>query len=81
MMKMKSLLARAGISTVAAVSTAAVSLQAHAAYTIPTAATDAFDDVLSAWTTFEAKIWLIAVPVTIGFIVLKLFKKGANKAT
>jgi hypothetical protein len=84
MKKIRSLLKRAkgGIVTTGAIAgSALISAQAHAAFAVPAAVTTAFDDLGDAWTTIEGKMWVVAVPVVIGFILLKWFKRGSNKAT
>lgn len=52
---------------------------AHA--TLPTAATGAFntlkDDVLS----LVDLAWVAAVPITVAFIILRMFKRAASSAT
>lgn len=55
--------------------------QAHAAFTAPTAAATAWSDMGEAWTWVETNIWTVAVPIVVGFFILKLFKKGANKVS
>lgn len=52
---------------------------AHAAFTMPTAATEVFADMDAAWTAIEGLIWPVLGAVTIGFFVIRMFKKGANK--
>lgn len=52
---------------------------AFAVYTLPTPVTTAFTDMGTAWTAIEAQIWPILAVVVIGFFVIKMFKKGANK--
>ena len=52
---------------------------AHAA--LPQAAADAFTSLGTYVTDMLTSTWGIAVPLTVGFIGIKLFKKGANKAT
>lgn len=61
------------------VSTIVVASSAQAAYVMPTAITTAFADMSAAWTAIEAEIWPILAVVVIGFFVIKMFKKGANK--
>lgn len=55
------------------------SSSAFAVYTLPTAVTTAFTDMGDAWGLIEAQIWPILAIVVIGFFVIKMFKKGANK--
>lgn len=57
----------------------AVSVAASAAYTLPTPVTTAFTDMNDAWEAIEAQIWPILAVVVIGFFVIRMFKKGANK--
>ncbi|ALR95601.1 major coat protein [Vibrio alginolyticus] len=52
---------------------------AHAA--LPEQAAQAFADLSTFVTDMLASTWTIAVPLTVGFIGIKLFKKGASKAT
>ncbi|HHX8536076.1 TPA: major coat protein [Vibrio alginolyticus] len=48
---------------------------------LPEEATQAFSTLASYVTEMLTSTWGIAVPMTVGFIGIKLFKKGANKAT
>lgn len=64
--------------------TLAVALMAS--FTAPVFAVDsgaaaALDTILAEATALLAKGWLIIVPLTVGFIGFKLFKKVSNKAT
>lgn len=52
---------------------------ANAAYTMPTAATAVFANMDSAYSQIEALIWPVLGAVTIGFFVIRMFKKGASK--
>ncbi|MFH0276595.1 major coat protein [Vibrio alginolyticus] len=52
---------------------------AHAA--LPEQAAQAFTSLGTFVTDMLTSTWGIAVPLTVGFIGIKLFKKGANKAT
>jgi hypothetical protein len=52
---------------------------AHAA--IPAAATTAMSELTADATTIMDWMWGVAILVTFGFILLKLVKKGGNKAT
>jgi polysaccharide deacetylase 2 family uncharacterized protein YibQ len=61
-----------GVSLVAATS-------ASAAYTLPAPVTAAFTAMGEAWAAIEAQLWPILTVVVIGFFVVKMFKKGANK--
>lgn len=54
---------------------------AHAAYTPPTAATAAWTEMGEAWDWVETNMWTVAVPIVVGFFILKLFKKGSNKVS
>ena len=56
-----------------------VSASSFAAYTLPTTATAAFADMGDAWTAIESQLWIIIPTVVIGFFVIRMFKKGANK--
>ncbi|MEF1215086.1 hypothetical protein REH77_24290, partial [Vibrio alginolyticus] len=47
----------------------------------PEQAAQAFADLSTFVTDMLASTWTIAVPLTVGFIGIKLFKKGASKAT
>lgn len=53
--------------------------QAHAA--LPTEVTGAFTSISDTVTGILALVWPIATALTVGFVGLKLFKKGANKAS
>ena len=55
-----------------------VGVNAQAA--LPTAATDAFTSISGNVTDVLAAIWPIAALSVGGFVLLKLFKKGASKA-
>lgn len=48
---------------------------------LPTDAQTAIDSVATFVTDILAAVWPIATALTIGFVGIKLFKKGANKAT
>jgi len=65
------LLAGAGLLT-------GVAASAHAA--LPAEATAAFGEISGSVTDVLAVIWPIVAAVTGGFVLIKLFKKGANKA-
>ena len=52
---------------------------AHAV--LPAEATAAFTEISSNVTDILAAIWPIVALVVGGFVLIKLFKKGANKAT
>lgn len=47
---------------------------------VPAEVTSAFTSISDTATGVLALVWPIATTVTVGFIGLKLFKKGANKA-
>lgn len=64
---------------VALVAMALVSLSAQAA--LPAEATAAFTAISGYVTDIFAAIWPIVATVTGGFVLVKLFKRGANKAT
>lgn len=53
--------------------------QAHAA--LPTEVTSAFTTISDTVTGILALVWPIATALTVGFVGLKLFKKGASKAS
>lgn len=55
------------------------SLSAHAA--LPTEAAAAFTAISGNVTDILAVVWPIVTLMTGGFVLIKLFKKGANKAT
>lgn len=40
----------------------------------------AFASVTGIWDETNAQMWMIGVPIVIGFIGLRLFKRGANAA-
>ncbi len=48
---------------------------------VPTVATTAITDLTTDSATFINSLWAIVAIVVVGFIWIKLFKKGANKAT
>ena len=48
---------------------------------LPTEATTAFSTISGNVTDILAVVWPIVTLMTGGFILIKLFKKGANKAT
>lgn len=48
---------------------------------LPAAVATAFTDLLGDVNTLIDLAWTIAVPVTIAFIVLRMFRKAANSAT
>lgn len=52
---------------------------ANAAYTMPAAAQTVFGDMKDAWDTIEGYMWPVVGAVTLGFFVIRMFKKGANK--
>lgn len=69
-------------AVISAVVIAAVvaSTGAHAAYTIPSAITTAFADMLDAWKAVEDLVWPVVGAVIIGMFVMRKVKQGANKA-
>jgi len=58
---------------------AGVSTSATAA--IPAEATAAITALETDVTSFIGSLWVLVIASTVGFIIIKLFKKGANKAT
>ncbi|WP_405121050.1 major coat protein [Pseudomonas leptonychotis] len=62
-----------------ALATTFVSAAASAAYVLPAPVATALSDMGAAWGLIEAQIWPILATVVIGFFVIKMFKKGANK--
>lgn len=60
------------------VSLGAVASSAMAA--VPTEVTTAFSTISDTASGILALVWPIATTITVGFVGLKLFKKGANKA-
>ncbi|NOR69280.1 MAG: hypothetical protein GQ532_06220 [Methylomarinum sp.] len=48
---------------------------------IPLAATDAFAALLVDMLAIIDLVWTVVVPVTIGFILIRMFKKGAASAS
>lgn len=48
---------------------------------MPAEVTAAFTSISETATGITALVWPIAVALTVSFVGLKLFKKGANKAT
>lgn len=79
MMKLRNVARKYGARIGGAVALTVGSVSAHAAYTLPTPVTDAFAQFGEAWTAIEAQIWVPLVAVVIGFFVIRMFKKGANK--
>ncbi len=59
--------------------TLGISSFVHAA--VPTEAATAVTDLITDAGTFIASLWPLVVAVIIGFIFMKLFKKGVSKAT
>ena len=70
MNKIQKLLAGAGL--------AVVSVASHAA--LPTEAAAAFSTISGNVTDVLTVVWPIVATLTGGFVLIKLFKKGANKA-
>lgn len=64
----------AAIATLAAASGSAMAA-------LPTEVTTAFTNISETATGILALVWPIATALTVGFVGLKLFKKGANKAS
>lgn len=79
MMKLRNVARKYGPRIGGAVVLAGASLSAHAAFTMPTAVTNAFADFGAAWAAIEGLIWPILTSVVLGFFVIRMFKKGANK--
>lgn len=67
------------LKKIAGVVVAVAPLAAHAA--LPTEAAAAFTAISGNVTDILAVVWPIVTLMTGGFILIKLFKKGANKAT
>lgn len=57
-----------------------VALSASAMAAVPAEVTAAFASISETASGTLALVWPIAVTLTVGFVGLKLFKKGANKA-
>ncbi|MDG9922881.1 MULTISPECIES: hypothetical protein [unclassified Pseudomonas] len=55
-------------------------VNAHAAWTAPTAATAFYTDATSAWTWIEGNMWTLGGAILLGFFVWRLAKKAANKS-
>lgn len=53
----------------------------NASAAIPAEVTDAITDLITDAASFVASFWALLIPVTIGFLWMKLFKKGTSKAT
>lgn len=62
------------------VGAAAVAYVENALAALPTEATNAFSTISGNVTDILAAVWPIVALATGGFILIKLFKKGANKA-
>lgn len=60
--------------------TAALTMVMEAQAALPTEATAAFTALAGHVTDILAAVWPIASAVTGGFVLLKLFKRGANRA-
>jgi hypothetical protein len=67
-------------SKLAALSVASLGLVGSAQAALPTEATAAFTTISGNVTDILAAMWPIVALATGGFILIKLFKKGANKA-
>lgn len=65
-------------NTVVAVAILLAAAAAQAA--LPTEATAAFNDIKDNVTAVLAILWPIVATMTGGFVLIKLFKKGASKA-
>lgn len=68
----------AKVATAVAAGSAVVVQSAHAA--LPTEAATAFTTLSGNVTDILAAVWPIAALATGGFVLLRLFKKGANRA-
>lgn len=79
MMKLRNIARKYGPHVGCAVVLATASISAHAAFTMPAPVTAAFSDFKDAWEAIEALLWPILASVALGFFVIKIFKKGANK--
>lgn len=66
---------------VAAAVAAPVLLVGQAYAAVPTEVTTAFTSISDTATGILALVWPIATTLVVGFVGLKLFKKGANKAS
>lgn len=64
----------------AAVTAVALTASTAAMAALPAAATDAFEAVETNVTDILGAVWPIVALSVGGFILIKLFKKGANKA-
>jgi len=67
------------LSMAAAASLAFVSGIASAA--VPTEAATAVTDLITDAGTFIGSLWPLLVAVVVGFIFMKIFKKGVSRAT
>jgi uncharacterized membrane protein len=63
----------------AASATAFISGLASAA--VPTEASTAVTDLITDAATFIGSLWPLLVAVVVGFIFMKIFKKGVSRAT
>ncbi len=82
--KVRSAMAKAGAVVTAkraAFGAALLMTASSANAALPQVATQAFSTLASYLTAMLTSPWGIALPTTVGFIGIKLFKKGANKAT
>lgn len=57
-----------------------LAIAGSASAAVPAEVTAAFASITDTATGTLALVWPIAVTLTVGFVGLKLFKKGANKA-
>lgn len=65
----------------AAIAAGTMVFVANAQAALPTEATAAFTEVLSDGKEMVGLAWPVAVAITGGFILIKIFKKGISKAT
>lgn len=79
-MKNKLLVLRSRSARLVAAGTALVAAGAANA-ALPVGATTAFSDIQTDALALIDLVWPAAIAITSGFIVLKLFKRAANKAT
>lgn len=56
-----------------------LSSPAFAAFTPPAGAADAFTQMGEAYEWIESQIWVIIPAIAIGWFLIRMFKKGANK--
>lgn len=65
------------VGAVVAAGASLVAVQAHAA--LPAAATSAFNDLKTDGLSLIDLVWPVVGAITVGFVLITLFKRGASK--